>query len=216
MQILMAGVCVSNYLLRTCLGTCAAPRREAYSTFSPRFGAKRVGNASAALISEVLMVQEYEWDVQLKAPRRFVTCICLDRACYSVPSSGAISRGISSQAPSLHDWELAWSWPGRPSPGVHWPLPCRALEAYGATTAVLRMVADLGFAHTWLCLIALGLAQSPLMPTTMQLISAYVPVSERGCSIAARALSMRLGQIIASVLAPLICSQAVGPSSKHA
>ena len=72
------------------------------------------------------------------------------------------------------------------------------------------MVADLGFWHTWLLLIALGLAQSPLMPTSMQLISAYVPLSERGCSLAARALSMRLGQIIASVLAPLICSQASG------
>ena len=34
--------------------------------------------------------------------------------------------------------------------------------------------------------------------------------SERGCSLAARALSMRFGQIVASVLAPLICSQAIG------
>lgn len=34
--------------------------------------------------------------------------------------------------------------------------------------------------------------------------------SERGCSLAARALSMRFGQIVASVLAPLICSQANG------
>ena len=33
--------------------------------------------------------------------------------------------------------------------------------------------------------------------------------SERGCSIAARGLSMRFGQIVASVLAPLICSQAI-------
>eukprot|EP00913_Durusdinium_trenchii_P030511 g28581.t1 len=37
MQILMAGVGISNYLLRTCLGTCA-----------------------------VLMVHEYNWDMQFK------------------------------------------------------------------------------------------------------------------------------------------------------
>ena len=32
--------------------------------------------------------------------------------------------------------------------------------------------------------------------------------SERGCSLAARALALRFGQIVATVLAPLICSQA--------
>ena len=40
----------------------------------------------------------------------------------------------------------------------------------------VRMVADFGFGHTWLLLILLGVAASPLMPTTMQLLSAYVPV----------------------------------------
>ena len=37
--------------------------------------------------------------------------------------------------------------------------------------------------------------------------------SERGCSLAARALAFRFGQIVASVLAPLICSQAAAVSA---
>lgn len=38
------------------------------------------------------------------------------------------------------------------------------------------MVADFGFWHTWLLMTLLGVAESPLMPTTMQLLSSYVPV----------------------------------------
>ncbi|CAL1133443.1 unnamed protein product [Cladocopium goreaui] len=83
-----------------------------------------------------------------------------------------------------------------------------AAISWSALAIAMPMVADFGFGHTWLLLILLGVAASPLMPTTMQLLSAYVPASERGCSLAARALSMRFGQIVASVLAPLICSQA--------
>lgn len=153
MQILMAGVCISNYLLRTCLGTCA-----------------------------VLMVQEYNWDMQLKGK-------LLGAFFWGYFAGNLFAGAVSARL------------------GAGMVLAFAAIS-WSALAIAMPMVADFGFGHTWLLLILLGVAASPLMPTTMQLLSAYVPASERGCSLAARALSMRFGQIVASVLAPLICSQA--------
>ncbi|CAK9117342.1 unnamed protein product [Durusdinium trenchii] len=153
MQILMAGVGISNYLLRTCLGTCA-----------------------------VLMVHEYNWDMQFKG-------MLLGAFFWGYLAGNLFAGAISARL------------------GAGMVLACAAIT-WSALAIAIPMVADLGFGYTWMLLTLLGLAESPLMPTTMQLISAYVPASERGCSLAARALSMRFGQIVASVLAPLICSQA--------
>ncbi|OLP88595.1 putative anion transporter 2, chloroplastic [Symbiodinium microadriaticum] len=153
MQVLMAGVCVSNYLLRACLGTCA-----------------------------VLMVQEYHWDVQVKG-------MLLGSFFWGYLAGNMCAGPVSSRY------------------GAGLVLAFAAIS-WSSLAIAIPMASDLGFWHVWLLHILLGLAASPVMPTTMQLISAYVPASERGCSLAARALAFRFGQIVASVLAPLICSQA--------
>ncbi|CAJ1395705.1 unnamed protein product [Effrenium voratum] len=149
----MAGVCISNYLLRTCLGTCA-----------------------------VLMVQEYQWGIEFKG-------MLLGAFFWGYLAGNLFAGAVAARV------------------GAALVLACAAIS-WSAFAIAVPLVSDLGFWHTWLLLALLGLAESPVMPTTMQLLSAYVPASERGCSIAARGLSMRFGQIVASVLAPLICSQA--------
>ncbi|CAE7415873.1 PHT4 [Symbiodinium natans] len=128
------------------------------------------------------MVQEYHWDVQFKG-------MLLGSFFWGYLAGNLFAGAVSAQY------------------GAGMVLAFAAIS-WSALAIAIPLASDLGFWYVWLLLTLLGLAESPVMPTTMQLISAYVPASERGCSLAARAMAFRFGQIVASVMAPLICSQA--------
>eukprot|EP00930_Biecheleria_cincta_P087731 TRINITY_DN7696_c0_g1_i2.p1 TRINITY_DN7696_c0_g1~~TRINITY_DN7696_c0_g1_i2.p1 ORF type:complete len:475 (-),score=50.05 TRINITY_DN7696_c0_g1_i2:218-1642(-) len=150
LQILMGCVCFANYLLRTSMGTCA-----------------------------VLMVQEYEWDLQAKGT-------LLGAFFWGYMVGNLLSGALS------HEYG-----PGR-------VLACAAL-IWSALSIAIPFAADQGLTHVWIFQTLLGVSASPVMATTSALLATAVPLSERGRAIAARALALRAGYAVATVMAPFLC-----------
>eukprot|EP00435_Cladocopium_sp_Y103_P052615 s1289_g16.t1 len=111
-------------------------------------GMCKVTNLYSHWLLLVLMVQEYNWDMQLKGK-------LLGAFFWGYLAGNLFAGAVSARL------------------GAGMVLAFAAIS-WSALAIAMPMVADFGFGHTWLLLILLGLAASPLMPTTMQLLLAFL------------------------------------------